>query len=144
MSRSQAFRTLRAPLASRRIPMRFYPITSIAGRLVAMATIACGGATTEPTSDEARTVDTNVASQSAAISGSETVLPHLPSKPTFSASTIPPNGDVNPYGVAFVPNAFPHGGLLRPGDIIVSNFNNVANVQGTGTTIVRVNPGARP
>jgi hypothetical protein len=62
----------------------------------------------------------------------------LPS-PVRSASTVPPNGDVNPYGVAFVPNNFITGsGPLKLGDILVSNFNNSANVQGTGTTIVRV------
>src|SRR4029077_15006644 len=33
-------------------------------------------------------------------------------------STVPPNGDLNPYGVAFVPEGFNHGaGPLRPGDI---------------------------
>jgi hypothetical protein len=54
-------------------------------------------------------------------------------------STVPPNGDVNPYGVAFVPEGFHHGaGPLQPGDILVSNFNNNMNLQGTGTTIVRV------
>jgi len=53
-------------------------------------------------------------------------------------STVPPNGDVNPYGVAFVPQGFPNGGSLQAGDILVSNFNNSANLQGTGTTIVRV------
>ena len=51
-------------------------------------------------------------------------------------STIPSNGDVNPYGVAFVPAGFPTGGLLEPGDILVSNYNNNQNLQGTGTTIV--------
>jgi hypothetical protein len=56
------------------------------------------------------------------------------------ASTVPGNGDVNPYGVAFVPPGFPSGGLLKPGDIVVSNFNDMANVQGTGTTIVDVAP----
>jgi hypothetical protein len=40
--------------------------------------------------------------------------------------------------VAAVPAAFPSGGPLRPGDILVSNFNNAANQQGTGTTIVAV------
>ncbi len=35
--------------------------------------------------------------------------------PTLVESTIPTNGDVNPYGVAFVPNGFPAGGLLNPG-----------------------------
>jgi len=51
-------------------------------------------------------------------------------------STVPGNGDVNPYGVAFVPAGFPAGGLLNPGDILVSNYNNNQNLQGLGTTIV--------
>lgn len=58
-----------------------------------------------------------------------------------SASTIPANGDVNPYGVAFVPPAFPKGGSATPGNILVSNFNNSQNLQGTGTTIVDIPPG---
>jgi hypothetical protein len=56
------------------------------------------------------------------------------------ASTIPANGDVNPYGVAVVPRST--GDLYR-GDVLVSNFNNMANVQGTGTTIVQVSPGGK-
>ena len=59
---------------------------------------------------------------------------------TFVESTIPTNGDVNPYGVAFVPRGLPGGGLLNPGDLLVSNFNNKQNVQGTGTTIIKVTP----
>jgi len=39
-------------------------------------------------------------------------------------STIPANGDVNPYGVAFVPNGFPTTNSVSSGDILVSNFNN--------------------
>jgi len=53
-------------------------------------------------------------------------------------STIPPNGDLNPYGVATVPQQFPTGATVNPGDILVSNFNNSSNLQGTGTTIVRI------
>jgi hypothetical protein len=53
------------------------------------------------------------------------------------ASTVPANGDVNPYGVATVPAS---AGLLTQGDILVSNFNDKANVQGTGTTLVQVSP----
>ena len=56
------------------------------------------------------------------------------------ASTIPANGDVNPYGVAVVPRSTGH---LDRGDVLVSNFNNMANVQGTGTTIVQVSPGGQ-
>ena len=59
---------------------------------------------------------------------------------TITASTIPTNGDVNPYGVAFVPQDFPAGGALNPGDLLVSNFNNNQNIQGTGTTITKVTP----
>src|SRR5579859_181184 len=54
------------------------------------------------------------------------------------ASTVPTNGDVNRYGVAVVP----HGtGKLRDSAVLVSNFNNAKNLQGTGTTIVQVSPG---
>jgi len=53
------------------------------------------------------------------------------------ASTVPAKGDVNPYGVAVVPAS---AGRLTAGDILVSNFNDKANVQGTGTTIVQVSP----
>ena len=59
------------------------------------------------------------------------------------SSTIPANGDLNPYGVAFVPPNFPKGGIIAPGDILVSNFNNStppAGIQGTGTTIVKLTP----
>jgi DNA-binding beta-propeller fold protein YncE len=62
----------------------------------------------------------------------------LPS-PVRTVSTTPANGDQNPYGVAFVRNDFQTGsGPLKHGDILVSNFNNSQNLQGTGTTIVRV------
>ena len=55
-----------------------------------------------------------------------------------TSSTVPKNGDLNPYGVAFVPQGFPPGGSIAPGDVLISNFNNSNNVQGTGTTIVKL------
>src|ERR1700722_16043770 len=70
----------------------------------------------------------------------ESILGQLPTSPERIVSTVPANGDVNPYGVAFVPPGFPSGGPLGRGDILVSNFNNSANEQGTGTTIVSVAP----
>ena len=54
------------------------------------------------------------------------------------SSTVPANGDGNPYGVAFVPPGFPGGGLLKPGDLLVSNFNNSVPIEGTGTTIIKL------
>src|SRR5215813_3343097 len=56
---------------------------------------------------------------------------------SFVASTVPANGDVNPYGVAVVPSS---SGKLVQGHILVSNFNNRNNLQGTGTTIVDIAP----
>lgn len=64
--------------------------------------------------------------------------PFLPN-PVRSVSTVPTNGDLNPYGVAFVPRGFPAGAATR-GNILVSNFNDSGNVQGTGTTIVDIPP----
>jgi DNA-binding beta-propeller fold protein YncE len=58
----------------------------------------------------------------------------------INSSTIPANGDVNPYGVAFVPSGFPAGGAIAAGDVLVSNFNNGDNLQGTGTTIIQLTP----
>jgi hypothetical protein len=54
---------------------------------------------------------------------------------------VPSNKDVNPYGVVFVPSSFPSGGKISAGDVLVSNFNNSSNLQGTGTTIVDVGQG---
>jgi hypothetical protein len=58
-------------------------------------------------------------------------------KPKQLASTVPTSGDVNPYGVAVVQSTV---GDLTKGDTLVSNFNDKANVQGTGKTIVEVAP----
>jgi DNA-binding beta-propeller fold protein YncE len=55
--------------------------------------------------------------------------------PVTLGSTVPANGDVNPYGVARVPRST---GKLVEGQFLISNFNNAANQQGTGTTIVQV------
>ena len=55
-------------------------------------------------------------------------------------STVPANGDVNPYGVAIVPRTV---GVLTAGDFLVSNFNARSNDQGTGSTIVQVSPAGK-
>jgi hypothetical protein len=52
-------------------------------------------------------------------------------------TTVPANGDVNPYGMAQVQHTV---GKLTAGHILISNFNNAANQQGTGTTIVDMAP----
>src|ERR1700693_4614335 len=63
-------------------------------------------------------------------------LAHL-SNIKSTGSTIPGNGDVNPYGVAIVPRST--GGPVQ-NSVLVSNFNNAANLQGTGTTLDQIGP----
>jgi hypothetical protein len=54
---------------------------------------------------------------------------------TSVTSTVPANGDVNPYGLTTVPTT---AGRLRAGEFLVSNFNAKSNNQGTGTTIEEI------
>ena len=54
---------------------------------------------------------------------------------TTVASTVPANGDVNPYGIVVVRRSI---GALHGGSVLVSNFNDSSNLQGTGTTIVQI------
>jgi hypothetical protein len=64
----------------------------------------------------------------------KTVSPNQPSTiPTTGAEA----GDVNPYGAAVVPASV---GSLHQGAVLVSNFNNSNNQQGTGSTIMQISP----
>lgn len=56
---------------------------------------------------------------------------------TTIASSVPGNGDQNPYAMAFAPTTV---GKIQKGDLLVDNFNNKANLQGLGTTIVDYRP----
>jgi hypothetical protein len=56
-------------------------------------------------------------------------------------STVPINGDVNPYGIVIVPSS---RGSLQRGNLLISNFNDMANAQGTGTTIDQITPDGQP
>jgi len=52
-------------------------------------------------------------------------------------STVTDNGDLNPYAVVVAPVG---AGKIQKDDILVDNFNNISNLQGTGTTIIDYNP----
>ena len=56
---------------------------------------------------------------------------------TTISSTVPSNGDINPYGIFRIPRSVGH---LTRGNILVSNFDNGANLQGIGTTLVQIAP----
>jgi SMP-30/Gluconolactonase/LRE-like region len=70
-----------------------------------------------------------VTAQSNAFPGSHSI--------SVIASTVPPNGDINPYGIVVVPET---KGKLSAGHLLISNFNASSNKQGTGTTIVEISP----
>jgi DNA-binding beta-propeller fold protein YncE len=92
------------------------------GRLIATAGVALAlGSATFAQADE-----------------NEGVTPILPL--TVTATTVATNGDANPYGVAFVPPHFAAGGVLNPGDLLVTNYDSKVPHAGMGTTIVRIQP----
>jgi len=53
------------------------------------------------------------------------------------ATTISENGDLNPYAVIVAPVS---AGKIHAGDVLIDNFNNISNLQGTGQTIVIYGP----
>ncbi len=65
----------------------------------------------------------------------ETIHKHI-----TRTSTVTDNGDLNPYAVIVAPVT---AGKIRKGDVLVDNFNNLSNLQGTGTTIVDYDPATR-
>jgi hypothetical protein len=59
---------------------------------------------------------------------------------SIMASTIPANGDQNPYALVIAPAS---AGKIRKGDVLIDNFNDKNNLQGTGSTIVIFRPSTR-
>lgn len=59
---------------------------------------------------------------------------------TLLVNTVPDNGDQNPYAIAIAPVST---GTIQAGDVLVDNFNNSANLQGTGSTIVDYRPSTK-
>jgi hypothetical protein len=108
-----------------------FSILALVGAALVIA--GCGGSKSAGTS-------TPVASTSTA-SAASTPAAYLASfaTPSTLGSTVPSNGDINPYGLVLVPSSI---GKLHAGELLVSNFNAKEsakeNGQGTGTTIVQV------
>jgi hypothetical protein len=55
-------------------------------------------------------------------------------------SSVTDNGDLNPYAVVVAPVS---AGKIQKDDVLVDNFNNISNLQGTGTTIVLYRPATK-
>jgi len=56
------------------------------------------------------------------------------------ASTTTDNGDLNPYAIIVAPAS---SGVIEKDDVLIDNFNNISNLQGTGTTIVLYRPSTK-
>ncbi|MCW3019943.1 MAG: hypothetical protein JWN10_2251 [Solirubrobacterales bacterium] len=104
---------------------------------VALTVAGCGSSAS--TTSNSATASAPAASTAASTSADSPFLAALKTASTV-ASTVPGNGDVNPYGIVTVPAS---AGKLTAGDLLISNFNDKANNQGTGTTIVQVSPAGR-
>ncbi|MGF6647164.1 hypothetical protein [Paraburkholderia sp. GAS82] len=61
-------------------------------------------------------------------------------KHTTLINTVPDNGDQNPYAIVVAPVT---AGTVKKDDVLVDNFNNSTNLQGTGSTIVDYHPDTR-
>jgi hypothetical protein len=55
-------------------------------------------------------------------------------------STVPGNGDQNPYAVVVAPVS---AGKIQKDDVLVTNFNDKNNLQGLGTTIIDYTPASK-
>src|ERR1700721_1109494 len=103
--------------------------------LAALAIAGCGSAASSTSTSKATAATTPATTTTAP-------TPFLASLKSIStiASTVPAIGDVNPYGIVQLSTST---GKLHAGDLLVSNFNDKANNQGTGTTIVEISPGGQ-
>ena len=132
--------------------MRKYQLVApLAGAALALAGCGSSHSSTHSTQTATRAAATSTppASSTTAAAVSTTASQTDPAAPpylaplhtvTTLASTVPANGDVNPYGLVRVTSTV---GTLHAGSFLVSNFNDKANNQGTGTTIEQITPSGK-
>ncbi len=106
---------------------------SILALAAALALAGCGSSKSTSTSSSP-TSAASISTGTTAASSSGAFLARYATVSSF-ASTVPSNGDINPYGIVIVPTSI---GKLHAGEMLVSNFNDKANNQGTGTTIDQI------
>jgi len=113
------------------------PRTSILALGVAFVLAGCGSSSSTSSSSSTN----SAASASTPAAPTPSPGPFLAKFTSVSkvASTVPANGDINPYGIVTVPTSV---GKLQAGQMLISNFNAKEsakdNGQGTGTTIVQI------
>jgi predicted lipoprotein with Yx(FWY)xxD motif len=114
------------------------PRTSILALVgVALAVAGCGSSSS-PSSSPSTSAAASTPTTANSSASSAPFLANLKAVGKV-ASTVPANGDINPYGIVTVPTSV---GKLQAGQLLISNFNAKEeakeNGQGTGTTIVQV------
>ncbi|HEY5285561.1 MAG TPA: hypothetical protein VIJ50_00475 [Solirubrobacteraceae bacterium] len=119
------------------------PRTSILALVgVALAVAGCGSSS-KTSSSSTTTAAASAGTTAESTSSSGPFLAKFTSV-TKIASTVPANGDINPYGIVTVPTSV---GKLQAGQLLISNFNAAEsakeNGQGTGKTIVQVSPAGK-
>jgi hypothetical protein len=135
-----------------RSPLKFLTrprlVTACAVTAVACGGVtACSSATSQPVPAGLNGTNVGVqansqyAAEDAAAASALTPAPgsflHGKNTVTPLGSTTPVNGDINPYAIWPVTQTI---GSVAKGDVLVDNFNNASNNQGTGTTIVDLHP----
>lgn len=107
----------------------------------ALAIAGCGGGGSSASSTASSSTSMPATSTAAGVESTPSSEPFLSKLTRVSkvASTVPANGDINPYGIVAVPTSV---GKLKAGRMLISNFNAKEGAkesgQGTGTTIVQV------
>ena len=61
-------------------------------------------------------------------------------KHTTLTTTVPENGDQNPYAIVVAPVS---SGKIEKDDVLIDNFNDLSNLQGRGSTIVIYRPSSK-
>jgi hypothetical protein len=69
--------------------------------------------------------------------GTPSVLKMLASEQTIGSTRNPVTGDINPYGLDV---AKVSAGKVTAGDLVICDFNDPQNVQGTGRSVVALHP----
>jgi hypothetical protein len=120
--------------------MNFHPQVRylIGAAIVAMAASGCGGSQSSmPTAPPASTAMQRQLPNGASPADGHSILKQLTNQVVIGSTIDPVHGQLNPYGLDVAKST---AGAFTKGDLAVCNFNNSANVQGTGYTIVALHP----
>jgi hypothetical protein len=109
------------------------PLAALTIAVLALA--GCGSSSSTTSTRSSSTPAAAASTSSSAASATPTAFISHFTTVTSLGSTVPANGDVNPYGIVLIPSSV---GKLKAGNLLISNFNGKGGNQGTGTTIDQI------